>query len=134
MLDAQLGIPSETVALVVNAHEKRRHNKRSEIEWALGRPAAAVIPYDRSAAERALAAQRPLVLERKSAAARALLELAGRVHGGEIVLPPEEAAGSRWDRIRRRFRRGADSREAEGRPAVQLNEEAADGGNTVHAR
>jgi MinD-like ATPase involved in chromosome partitioning or flagellar assembly len=88
----------DRVALVVNRYDARSHHQRAEIEWALGTPIAAVIPYDHKAAERALAAQRPLVLDGRGRAARALLDLAERVHGGSITLPPEpsQRPGRQW--------------------------------------
>ncbi len=88
-LEGQLGIPPERVALVVNRHDRRRHQGRRAIEWALGRPAAALIPHDHAGAMRAKAARRPLVLDRRSRAGSALLELAGHIHGGAITPPPE---------------------------------------------
>lgn len=84
-----LQVDLDRVALIINRHDRRYHHGRREIEWALGVPTAAVIPYDYGAAQRALAAQQPLVLEGRSRAGRALLDLAERVHGGSIVLPPE---------------------------------------------
>lgn len=84
-------IGGERLALILNRHDRRYHHGRAEIEWALGVPAAAVIPYDHRAAQRALLAQRPLVLERGSRAARPLRDLAARVHGGRVTLPPEPA-------------------------------------------
>ncbi len=83
------GAALQQVALVVNRHDRRYHYGRSEIEWALGAGAAAVVPFDHSGVERAVAAQRPLVLDRRSRAARALMELADRLHGGSVLLPPE---------------------------------------------
>lgn len=88
-LEGQLGIPPERVALIVNRHDRRWHQGRRAIEWALGRPAAALIPHDHAGAMRAKAARRPLVLDRRSRAGSALLELAGRIHGGAIAPPPE---------------------------------------------
>ncbi len=90
-----LQIGAERVALIVNRHDRRYHHGREEIEWALGIPTAAVIPYDHRGVQRALLAQQPLVLDRRSRAARALLDLAERVHGGNIVLPPEPRANGR---------------------------------------
>jgi hypothetical protein len=52
------------------------------------------VPYDNPGVQKALAAQRPLVHGR-GPAARALLDLAERVHGGELVLPPEPAKQGR---------------------------------------
>ncbi|MHB1131022.1 MAG: hypothetical protein ACYC4L_01400, partial [Chloroflexota bacterium] len=93
LLERELGIPRERLALIVNGHDRHFHHGRAEIEWALGIPAAAVVPHDHAAAQRALAAQRPLVLEGRGRAARALLDLAERVHGDRVLLPPEEARG-----------------------------------------
>ncbi len=94
----QLDSWQDRLALVINRYDARSHHPRAEIEWALGTPIAAIIPFDHRAAERALAAQRPLVLEGRGRAARALLELAERVHGGSIALPPDPAQGPvrRW--------------------------------------
>jgi hypothetical protein len=54
-----------------------------------------VIPFDHAAVERSIAAQRPVVLDHKSRAAHVLLDLAGRVHGGKLVLPPEPGVPAR---------------------------------------
>ena len=88
-------------ALVINRHDRRRHHARSEIEWALGVPAAAVIPHDDAGAQRALLAQRPIVLDPRSRAGRACLDLAERLHGGQVLLPPETPSGGRLPRLRR---------------------------------
>lgn len=107
-LEGQLGIPPERIALVVNRHDRRRHQGRRALEWALGRPLAALLPYDHAGAMRAKAARRPLVLDRRSRAARALLELAGRIHGGAIVPPPEpRRPWHSWFGGQRRTGRGA---------------------------
>lgn len=100
-LDTQLSIERERVALVVNRHDRRHHQSRRAIEWALGCPLAACLPYDRYAIERAKAAHRPVVLDRRSRAGCAMLDLAGRVHGGSIALPPE--APRRWRLMRTGF-------------------------------
>lgn len=92
----QLHVDADQVALLLNRYDRRYHLPRSEIEWSLGVPAAAVVPFDHHAAQRSLAAQHPLVLEGgRSRAARALLDLAERVHGGAITLPPEAADDKR---------------------------------------
>jgi MinD-like ATPase involved in chromosome partitioning or flagellar assembly len=95
-------IDLERVALIVNRHDRRYHHGRTEVEWALNLPTAAVIPYDHRNAQRALAAQRPLVLEDRSRAGRSLIDLAERVHGGEVLLPPEPTE-SRRTRLRLRL-------------------------------
>jgi MinD-like ATPase involved in chromosome partitioning or flagellar assembly len=97
-LQGQCSVPQDRVALVVNRWDPCFHHGRSEIEWALELPVAAIVPHDHRAAQDALAAQRPLVLARRSRAASALLDLAGRLHAGEIVLPaePEQSGLGGW--------------------------------------
>ncbi len=95
-----LGMDAERLALILNRYDHHHHHGRAEIEWALGIGTAAVIPYDYQRAQHAVAAQRPLVLERRGRAAHALLELAGRVHGGKIRLAPEPDRGDRRLRVR----------------------------------
>lgn len=102
LLETQLQVDPERVALVINRHDRRRHHGRAEIEWALGLPAAAMVPYDHANVQRALGEQQPLVLS-GGRASRALLDLAERAHGGHIVLPDpgsEQRRGWR-ERIRR---------------------------------
>ncbi|HVA85559.1 MAG TPA: hypothetical protein VNF73_04465 [Candidatus Saccharimonadales bacterium] len=104
-LSGQPGIDTDHLALVINRHDRRFHHRRSEIEWALGLPAAAVIPHDQSGIQRALQAQRPVVLDRRSRAGRALLDLAERLHGDRLRLPPEPAPARRlrWPRWKPRL-------------------------------
>jgi MinD-like ATPase involved in chromosome partitioning or flagellar assembly len=105
LLQSHLQISPERVALVVNRHDQRFHHGRTEIEWALGAQTACIVPYDHLGVERSLAAQRPVVHAR-GPAARALLDLAERVHGGKVVLPPEPArARRRWPQFNVRFPR-----------------------------
>jgi MinD-like ATPase involved in chromosome partitioning or flagellar assembly len=85
----QLQIDATRVALVLNRYDGHFHHSRVEIEWTLGLGTAAVVPFDHAAMQRSIAAQRPLVLEPKSRAAQSILDLAGRIHGGKLVLPPE---------------------------------------------
>lgn len=101
ILQGQLGIDRERIALIVNRHDRRFHHGQSEIEWALGLPTSAVIPNDQVAVQRSLSMQRPLVLSGRGAAARSLLDLAERVHGGAIRLPPQKARGRKLDLLRR---------------------------------
>ncbi|MBV9174871.1 MAG: hypothetical protein JOZ81_32815 [Chloroflexi bacterium] len=89
LMQTHLQIGTDRVALIVNRHDPRFHHSRAEIEWALGAQSACVVPYDNVAAQRALASQKPLVLGR-GPAARALLDLTERLHGGKLVLPPEQ--------------------------------------------
>ncbi|MCW5882058.1 MAG: hypothetical protein KIS91_14100 [Anaerolineae bacterium] len=88
-LDDHLDINPARAALVLNQYDRRHHHSRTEIEWVLGAPTAAVIPYDRGAVQQAVRLQQPLVLQRGSPAGRAILDLAERVHKGQIKLPPE---------------------------------------------
>lgn len=92
----QLRLDPDRVALILNQYDRRYHHGRTQIEWALDMPVAAVVPYDHGAAQRSLIAQVPLVVHsRGGRASRALLELAGRVHGGTITLPPEPSKNGR---------------------------------------
>lgn len=95
ILDRALDLPTDRVALVINRHQQRYHHRRSEIEWALDRPVAAVLPEDRSHVQRAIVAQRPVVLDRRSPVGRQLLDLATRLHGGTIHLPPDAVRNRR---------------------------------------
>ncbi len=99
LLQNQFALGTERIALLINRHDHRYHHSRVEIEWALGLPTAAIVPYDHGSLQRALAAQRPLILESRSRAGRALVDLAELVHGGSIVLP---AAGKAERRGRRK--------------------------------
>jgi len=85
----QLHLGDERLALVLAGHDLRHHHTWTEIGWTLGVPVAAVIPHDHQALQRALADQRPLVLDARRPVAHALLDLASRLRGGEIILPPE---------------------------------------------
>ena len=92
---------SDRLAVVVNRYHRRHHSSRQQMEWALHSGLAAIVPQDYHAAERALIAQRPLVLQRRSRARASLLELAGRIHDGEILLPAEPLAPrKRWQPAR----------------------------------
>ncbi len=91
----------ERLALVINRYDRRRHHGRAEIEWGLDAPLAGVVPYDHLHAERAIAAQRPMVVLPKGPAAKALLELADRLHGGGLALPPDPLKRPpRWRTLR----------------------------------
>jgi Flp pilus assembly CpaE family ATPase len=103
-LEHQLGIGRERTSLVINRHDARYHHARDEIAWHLGVEVAAVIPHDHAAMQRAIADQRPVVLERGSRAARAMLALAERICHGTIRLEPEPARARRrgvrwWQRL-----------------------------------
>ena len=100
-LERQLQLDRDRLSLVLNRYDARHHHARAEIEWHFGLAAAAVIPHDYPAAQRAVAAQRPLVLDRSSRAARAILSLAERIHQGRVHLPAEPQDRGRSDWIRR---------------------------------
>lgn len=97
----ELGLDGEQLALVVNAYTPRSHDAPGTIASSLGLPLAAVIPADHRRMQRALTVQRPVVLTSRQGAAMAFLDLADRIHGGTIVLPPEREAkaGGWWDRF-----------------------------------
>jgi MinD-like ATPase involved in chromosome partitioning or flagellar assembly len=99
LIREQLQIDAMRTALIVNRHDPRFHHTRAEIEWALGIGTAAIVPFDHVAVQRAVASQRPVVVDQKSRAGHALLDLAGRIHGGKLVLPPEPGTP-----VRRGFR------------------------------
>jgi len=94
-LQTHLRLNPERFALIVNHHDRRHGHSRTEIEWALNLPVAALVPNDHGGLQRALRDQRPLVLDNRSRAARALLDLAGRVYGGSIELPVEQTGRGR---------------------------------------
>ncbi len=116
-LQTKLSVPTDRIALVLNRHDRRLHHRRTEIEWTLRTPTAAVIPYDYRAAQRAVLQQRPLIHVSRGRASRALLDLADRIHGERIILPPE-ATDRRWPRWPTipRWRR---SRPAGGSPTLE---------------
>ncbi len=90
-----------SLALVINRHDCHHHHRIPEIEWALGVPATAVIPFDYPHVQRALATQQLLVLDRRSPAGRALRHLAARIHRGEMMAPH---AQDEISRVRQSFR------------------------------
>jgi Flp pilus assembly CpaE family ATPase len=102
LLDRQLGIARASVGLVLNRHDPRYHHPPDEVEWHLGAPVHAVVPYDR-AAERAVAQQHPLVEDPPGRAGRALLGLAQLIHEAKVPLPmhSKSAAGrvTWWQRL-----------------------------------
>jgi len=86
-LERHVEVARERTSLVLNRHDPRHHHAREEIEWHLGLPAVAVVPHDHAGMQRAIADQRPVVLDPSSRAGRALIELAERVHHGRLRLP-----------------------------------------------
>lgn len=109
-LERLLGLERRQVNLVLNRHDPRFHHARQEVEWHLGTPVAAVIPFDQVGLQRAIADQRPVVFDRASRAGRALLDLAERMNEGKLRLPsPSGATGRRGTWWRSLFRRQAPS-------------------------
>jgi MinD-like ATPase involved in chromosome partitioning or flagellar assembly len=106
--ERQLGIDRRSVNLILNRYDARYHHGRSEVEWHLGAPIAAVVPFDHQASQQAIAEQRPLVVDPTSRASRALIGLAERVHDGKLRLPIEPARRDRsepwWRRVLPRAR------------------------------
>lgn len=101
--ERQLGIDRRSVRLVLNRHDSRYHHGQSEVAWHLGAPIVAVVPFDQPASQRAIAEQRPLVVDPTSRASRALISLAERVHDGKLHLAIEPSPGQRsetwWRRV-----------------------------------
>src|SRR5260370_4701416 len=91
-LERQLGIDRYNVQLVLNRHDARFHHGSAEVAWHLGAQVAAVIPFDHAATERAIARQRPLVVESNSRASRAILSLAEEIHAARLRMPIEPRA------------------------------------------
>jgi hypothetical protein len=89
-LGARPGWDAGRVALVVNRHDPAYHFERWQLEATLGVGTAAVVPFDHGGVQRALAARRPVALDGRSRAGRALLDLADRLHGGAARLPRAE--------------------------------------------
>ncbi|HEY0582786.1 MAG TPA: hypothetical protein VGE94_11430 [Chloroflexota bacterium] len=104
LLERQCGVERSRPGLVLNRYDARHHHSPAEVAWHLGAPVVAVVAADHAAAERAIAAQRPLVTDRSSRAGRALLQLAERIHAGKLrplaSLESTRAAGW-WERVMR---------------------------------
>jgi Flp pilus assembly CpaE family ATPase len=101
-LERLLGIERRRVNLILNRHDARFHHSRQEVEWHLGAPVVAVIPFDHSAQQRAIAEQRPAVLNPSSRSGRAILEIAQGMHEGRLRLPAAGSTPSRggwWRRL-----------------------------------
>ena len=83
-LGARPGWDAGRVALVVNRHDPAYHFEPWQLERSLGAPAAAVVPFDHTGVQRALAAGQAVALDGRSRAGRVLLGLADRLHGGGV--------------------------------------------------
>jgi Flp pilus assembly CpaE family ATPase len=123
-LERQLGIDRRSVGLVLNRHDSRYHHGQSEVEWHLGAPIAAVVPYDHQASQRAILEQRPLVVDPTSRASRALISLAERMHADKLHLSGEPARQERsetwWRRVLPRARPTASLRAASAPASLRL--------------
>ncbi len=89
-LERHFGFDRERMSLIVNRHDRRFHHALDEIEWHLGAAAAQVIPQDYAGLQKAIAEQTAVVADPTSRAARAILELAERIHQGRVRLPAGE--------------------------------------------
>ena len=104
-LEHLLGLERRRVNLVLNRHDARFHHSRQEVEWHLGAPVASIIPFDHAGLQRAVAEQRPAVLDPRSRAGRAMLVLAEGIHDGKLRLQVPGSARARaswWRRLVRR--------------------------------
>jgi Mrp family chromosome partitioning ATPase len=101
-LDRVLGIDRTRVNLVLNRHDSRFHHSRQEVEWHLGAPVIGLIPFDQAGLQRAIAEQRPVVLDSSSRAGRAMVELAAGLHADRLQVPVGGSTRARlpwWRRI-----------------------------------
>ena len=87
LLERQLGVERSSVEIVLNGFDARHHHGRAEVEWHLGAPVAAVVPFDHAATQRAIAAQQPLVHASSGRASRGLIELAEHLHHRTLGAP-----------------------------------------------
>lgn len=104
-LERLLGIERRRVNVILNRHDTRFHHSRQEVEWHLGAPVVAVIPFDHAGQQRATSEQRPAVLDPSSRAGRAMLALAEGLHDGKLRVPVPisvRSRGSWWRRLIRR--------------------------------
>jgi MinD-like ATPase involved in chromosome partitioning or flagellar assembly len=86
-LERLVGLERGRARLVLNRHDARFHHARQEVEWHLGVPTAAVVPFDHAAMQRAISEQEPAVLDPTSRAGRALLRLAEALNEHGLRLP-----------------------------------------------
>jgi Flp pilus assembly CpaE family ATPase len=102
-LERVLGLERRQLNLVLNRHDRRFHHSRQEVEWHLGVPVVAVVPFDHVAMQRAMSEQRPVIVDRASRASRALWVLAESLNDGKLRLPSEAMGPGRrpafWQRI-----------------------------------
>jgi Flp pilus assembly CpaE family ATPase len=104
-LERLVGIERRRVNLILNRHDPRFHHSRQEVEWHLGTPVVAVIPFDHAGQQRAISLQRPAVLDGSSRAGRAMLVLAEGINDSKLRLPAggsSRVQDSWWRRVLRR--------------------------------
>ena len=104
-LERLVDVDRARVNLVLNRHDARYHHSRQEVDWHLGAPVVAMIPFDQAAFQRAISDQSPVVLDPASRAGRALVSFAEGVHADKLRLPLVKAARPRqawWRRVLRR--------------------------------
>jgi cellulose biosynthesis protein BcsQ len=104
-MERLIDLDRSRINLVLNRHDARFHHSRQEVEWHLGAPVVALIPFDQRGAQRAIAEQRPAVLDPSSRAGRSLLTFAEGIHAGQLRLPLPASARSRlpwWRRLMHR--------------------------------
>jgi MinD superfamily P-loop ATPase len=104
-LERLIDLDRSRVNLVINRHDPRFHHSRHEVEWHLGAPVVALIPFDQPAFQQAISEQRPVVLDPTSRAGRALITFAEGLHTGQLQLPVIGASRSRlpwWRRLLQR--------------------------------
>ena len=74
--------------IVVNQHHSRKDFYRWDYEFTFGEPLSAVLPFDPEACWKAIEHRRPVVFDdRRSQLTKSIVELAQRLHGGQIELP-----------------------------------------------
>jgi MinD-like ATPase involved in chromosome partitioning or flagellar assembly len=101
-LRADLGLPTDRVALVLNGYDRRHDARLVEIEDALGLAPAAVLPWEPAYARRSVELGLPLSCMRRSAAGRAIRRLAARVEPPSLHMPSKPGdRPKRWLRIGR---------------------------------
>ena len=104
-LERLIDLDRGRINLVLNRHDVRFHHARQEVEWHLGAPVVALLPFDQPGFQRAISEQRPAVLDPSSRAGRALLTFAEGMHAGQLRLPLIGAARPRLPWWRRLFHR-----------------------------
>jgi Flp pilus assembly CpaE family ATPase len=89
MLERQVGVDRGSINLILSRHDARFHHTPAEVEWHLGVPVVGVVPFDQSAAQRAVLHQRVLVSDPGGRASRALIAVAEHLNEGKLRMPVE---------------------------------------------